>query len=888
MNETGFVLLPVVPAGMMAGSQSPAPMSGASETTAAGGGSPFNTLLNHLLSKEGAETPLAPQNSGANQAMPQEATALATLKGIEDLPPEWLFAEGCQGVGGQCQGHAPPESTDATHLELEGAFELDERGRLLVSAQLLSTILARLNTTHGGQNPANQTDTVTADAQTLSAMTALTDPTDVTPTPVESLIAELPAADLSAADLSVAELPTSESPEGEIPALSPSSSVETTASPQPAMVSEQVTEVENTSQSSDTQADGQPVTDTPQSSRVAPAQAAQLPELISVPQTRIQVGNSQTNIGADAMKGNGEPTDHEPSAPRLPQVGLTAIEAASTGSTSPALQAGATMPAETPETGAPAAIPSETLDQSVLPHISSESEPGIATPTQSESTPPSLVSETVTPKATQTNPQESTPVVTTAAGEFVALELPENVTPISGKPLQTDRDIAGETPLKPSIATIPAAAAETTSSGPTVKLEPQAPTTAQEPTHQPETNLSGQTPGADAPKVSAQQAAETAPSVDSPRPPESGVRPAQEVYLRVPANALPEQMRGQGAELVLHVSKASTEAAEQEPTKIQIAQAQTQTVQTQAAQAQTAQTQPLQSQATPTQSTQVVVDGETLNVQVLDGSKMGSQTGDGEPSDGQPKQQTLDLKQFVEGDEQPLKLEKAKDVEATQAERELIIESERNKRGLTPQAVENPRPERPSTDTEAKSAQTHDAQRPSVTQADRGTQQTQSTTNTSSTSMKESIERYEQISRQLVRGVSSQFGDGRSHVTIRLVPESLGQVDIRLVVENGVLSARMWAKSEDTRTLLERHANQLRATLEEGGVRVDRVTVAREAPSRDGYSREQSDHNRQSGQGRRQGDGGAGSGKQDNPDARRNPKETAYSFEDYNNPENLT
>jgi len=85
---------------------------------------------------------------------------------------------------------------------------------------------------------------------------------------------------------------------------------------------------------------------------------------------------------------------------------------------------------------------------------------------------------------------------------------------------------------------------------------------------------------------------------------------------------------------------------------------------------------------------------------------------------------------------------------------------------------------------------------------------------------------------QVVKGVSGSLGEGRSHITIRLSPPDLGNVSVRLVMENGALTAKLFAEQANTRSLLEQHANTLRNSLAEQGIKIDNVAVLRESSDR--------------------------------------------------------
>lgn len=83
----------------------------------------------------------------------------------------------------------------------------------------------------------------------------------------------------------------------------------------------------------------------------------------------------------------------------------------------------------------------------------------------------------------------------------------------------------------------------------------------------------------------------------------------------------------------------------------------------------------------------------------------------------------------------------------------------------------------------------------------------------------------EAAARQIVRGVQGSIGSERSHITMRLVPESLGRIHIQMTMENGALTAQITALKEDTRVLLQQSVNSLRSAFEESGIKVDRLVI---------------------------------------------------------------
>ncbi len=94
--------------------------------------------------------------------------------------------------------------------------------------------------------------------------------------------------------------------------------------------------------------------------------------------------------------------------------------------------------------------------------------------------------------------------------------------------------------------------------------------------------------------------------------------------------------------------------------------------------------------------------------------------------------------------------------------------------------------------------------------------------------MEKIAEVQEAAAKQIVKGVQGTIGSDRSHVTLRMVPESLGQIHIRITMENGQLSAQLNAEKDSTRAMMQQGLNTLRSAFDEQGLKVDRLVVNKE------------------------------------------------------------
>ncbi|WP_182301525.1 flagellar hook-length control protein FliK [Cohnella cholangitidis] len=71
-------------------------------------------------------------------------------------------------------------------------------------------------------------------------------------------------------------------------------------------------------------------------------------------------------------------------------------------------------------------------------------------------------------------------------------------------------------------------------------------------------------------------------------------------------------------------------------------------------------------------------------------------------------------------------------------------------------------------------------------------------------------------------------GNGTSEAKLTLTPEHLGQVDIRIVMQNGQLTAQFVTENPAARDLLENQMSQLRAALNGQGLQVERLEVVQQ------------------------------------------------------------
>ena len=82
-----------------------------------------------------------------------------------------------------------------------------------------------------------------------------------------------------------------------------------------------------------------------------------------------------------------------------------------------------------------------------------------------------------------------------------------------------------------------------------------------------------------------------------------------------------------------------------------------------------------------------------------------------------------------------------------------------------------------------------------------------------------------QVATVIVRQARLATVNGGSELTVRLTPEHLGPLHVRIALVEGALSVGLTAANADTQQALERALPQLRGALADAGLRLDRVDV---------------------------------------------------------------
>ncbi|MCT4596351.1 MAG: flagellar hook-length control protein FliK [Vallitalea sp.] len=83
----------------------------------------------------------------------------------------------------------------------------------------------------------------------------------------------------------------------------------------------------------------------------------------------------------------------------------------------------------------------------------------------------------------------------------------------------------------------------------------------------------------------------------------------------------------------------------------------------------------------------------------------------------------------------------------------------------------------------------------------------------------------EEVIEQIVSNVKVELNDDKSTMMIQLRPEHLGKLSFSLTSENGVITANFMAENPAVKELIEANLAQLRVSLQEQGIDVDKLEV---------------------------------------------------------------
>ncbi|SFP07562.1 flagellar hook-length control protein FliK [Salibacterium halotolerans] len=75
------------------------------------------------------------------------------------------------------------------------------------------------------------------------------------------------------------------------------------------------------------------------------------------------------------------------------------------------------------------------------------------------------------------------------------------------------------------------------------------------------------------------------------------------------------------------------------------------------------------------------------------------------------------------------------------------------------------------------------------------------------------------------------FKNGNQQLTVKLVPENLGRLDVKIMQQNGQLTAQLMTTTSTAREMVESQLHQLRAAFQQQNIQVERIDISQQQPS---------------------------------------------------------
>jgi flagellar hook-length control protein FliK len=78
----------------------------------------------------------------------------------------------------------------------------------------------------------------------------------------------------------------------------------------------------------------------------------------------------------------------------------------------------------------------------------------------------------------------------------------------------------------------------------------------------------------------------------------------------------------------------------------------------------------------------------------------------------------------------------------------------------------------------------------------------------------------------IVKRVSQSFSEGKTEIEVKLVPENLGKLTVKIISEEGKLSANIEVKNLEVKQALEAGIVKLRDNLSQNGIHLEQINVS--------------------------------------------------------------
>ena len=84
----------------------------------------------------------------------------------------------------------------------------------------------------------------------------------------------------------------------------------------------------------------------------------------------------------------------------------------------------------------------------------------------------------------------------------------------------------------------------------------------------------------------------------------------------------------------------------------------------------------------------------------------------------------------------------------------------------------------------------------------------------------------EELFSQIVEQAKVVINNGGSEMEVNLKPEHLGRLQLKVTIENEVVTAKFVAESQQVKEIIENNLGQLKRSLQENGMQVDTIMVS--------------------------------------------------------------
>ncbi|MCQ2979463.1 MAG: flagellar hook-length control protein FliK, partial [Clostridia bacterium] len=83
-----------------------------------------------------------------------------------------------------------------------------------------------------------------------------------------------------------------------------------------------------------------------------------------------------------------------------------------------------------------------------------------------------------------------------------------------------------------------------------------------------------------------------------------------------------------------------------------------------------------------------------------------------------------------------------------------------------------------------------------------------------------------EVAKQMVKGIEVKLSENVQEMHVKLDPENLGKVNLKIVAENGLVTAKFEAESQKVKEIIESNLSLLKESLEKRGIQISNLEVS--------------------------------------------------------------